>query len=108
MSKKKFTAVILDLEYKTFVIYVVFLRFILLTNVGVYLSYKPQITGLITKKTSRIVFAKYNNFVNVFSLDLTSKLSKHIEINDHAIKLEDGQQLLYKPIYSLGPIKLKI
>ena len=30
-----------------------------------------------------------------------------MRINDHAIKLVDDWQVLYGPIYSLGPVKLK-
>ena len=30
------------------------------------------------------------------------------EFNEHAIDLENGKQLLYGPIYSLGPVKLEI
>ena len=28
-------------------------------------------------------------------------------MNEHAIKLEEGKQLLFGPIYSLGPIELE-
>ena len=30
-----------------------------------------------------------------------------IEANEHVIKLEEGKQPLYRPIYSLGPVELK-
>ena len=46
--------------------------------------------------------------LRMFSLDLVSELSKHIEINNHAIRLvKDYQQLPYEPIYSLGLVELK-
>lgn len=54
MGKKKFEAVILNLEYETFVIYVALLSSILLINTNIHPYYKPQITSLISKKTSSI------------------------------------------------------
>ena len=54
------------------------------------------------------VSAEYLDFADVFSSDLTSKLPEHTGINDHAIELvDDCQQSLHKPIYSLRPIKLE-
>ena len=35
------------------------------------------------------------------------ELPKNTSTNKHAIELQDGKQLLYEPIYSLGPIKLE-
>ena len=35
-------------------------------------------------------------------------MPKNTGINKHAIKLPEGKQLLYKPIYSLGPVELEI
>ena len=43
----------------------------------------------------------------MFSPDLAYKFSKYIKINDYAIKLENGQQLSYGSIYSLGAVKLE-
>ena len=36
------------------------------------------------------------------------ELSKNTGINKHAIKLQDGKQPPYRPIYSLGPVELEI
>ena len=35
-------------------------------------------------------------------------LPKQIEVNEHTIKLEEGKQPRYGPIYSLDPVELKI
>ena len=43
-----------------------------------------------------------------FFMEYIAELSEHIGINDHAIKLEKEKQLLFGPIYSLGPIELEI
>ena len=45
-----------------------------------------------------MIFIKYTNFIDVFSLKLASKLSKNIEINNYTIKLINSQQLFYRPI----------
>ena len=36
------------------------------------------------------------------------KLSENFKINEHAIKLKKGKQLLFRPIYSLRPVELEI
>ena len=55
---------------------------------SVYPSYRSQRADLIAKKAPTKVPVKYANFA--FSLDLASKLPKHIKINDYAIKLVDA------------------
>ena len=44
------------------------------------------------------ILNKYINIADVFFLGMASKISVYTGINDHAIKLVDGQQLLYEPI----------
>ena len=51
---------------------------------------------------------KYSNFADVFFPEFASELPEHTEINDHVIKLVDDWQTPYEPIYSLGPVELKI
>ena len=53
-------------------------------------SRRLQMSSLIAEETFTKVFTKYSDFANVFSPDLLFKLYKHIEINDHAIKLVNG------------------
>ena len=60
------------------------------TPLDVYLSRRPQISGLIAKEAPTKVSDEYADFADVFSLDLAAKLPEHIEINNHAIKLVDG------------------
>lgn len=50
MVEKEFVATSLDLDLKTFVVYMVSLSFVLLTNTDIYPFYKSQIGGLIAKK----------------------------------------------------------
>lgn len=44
----------------------------------------------------------------MFLFKLIIKLHENININKYAIKLEDGKQPLYRPIYKLRPVKLEI
>ena len=99
----------LNPEHETFIIHIALLsdtssNFTLL---DVHPFYRPQIANLIAKKAFIKVSTKYLNFIDIFSLDLGSKLPKHTGINDHAIELVDGQQPLYGPIYSLKPVELE-
>ena len=83
VGKKEFVTAMLDPEYKTFVVHVASFR-------STLLNARPQISGLIAKEALIKVSAKYSNFVDVFSPDLTFKLPKHTGINDYAIKLVNG------------------
>ena len=110
VGKKKFAAIALDLEHETYVIYVGSVVSIALPSpspLDVHPFYRPQIAGLMAKKTLTKVHAKYLDFADVFFLDLASKLPRYTKINDHAIELVDSQQPPYRPIYSLGSIELK-
>ena len=68
-------------------------------------TWKAQIASLLAEKIT--VPAKYLDFADVFSKELAKVLSEHIGINKHSIKLEDGKQPPYGPIYSLGLVELK-
>ena len=112
VGKKEFVAVALDPEFETYVLHIRSVCSVALSsssplNVDVHPSRRPQIYGLIGKKALAKVSAKYSNFADVFSLDLVSKLLEHTRINNHAIKLVDGQQPPYKPIYNLEAIELE-
>ena len=104
INKKEFAKVALDENSETFVVHVASLSS---TPLDVHPSQRPQISSLIAEKALTKVPDEYANFADVFSLDLAAKLLKYTGINDYAIKLVDGQQLLYRPIYSLGPVELK-
>ena len=115
MEKKEFATAALDPEYKTFVVYIAFFSFTPLVaslgsnplNADIHFFRRPQISGLITKETPTKVLSKYLEFADVFSLDLASKLSEYTGINNYTIELVNGQQPLYRPIYSLGPVELE-
>ena len=110
---KKFAATALDLESKTFIVYVTSLSSIILPSsfplkFDVHPSCRPQISGLIGKKALTKVFTKYLDFADIFLPDLASKLLEHIKINNHTIKLIDVQQPSYRPIYRIEPVELEM
>ena len=111
MGKKEFIATALDLEHKTYVVYIGTISSDVLSSsspLNVHPFLRLQIFDLIAKKTPIKVFAKYSDFADVFSPDLASELPKHTGINNHTIKLVNScQQLPYGPIYSLRLVKLE-
>ena len=112
MDKKEIAAAVLDSESETFVVHVVSLNSDMLPSfspleLDVYPSRRSQVSGLIAEEAFTKVPAKYSDFADIFSPDLTSELLKHIRIYNHAIELVNGQQSPYGPIYSLGPMELE-
>ena len=110
MGKKKFAAATLNLEHKTYVVYIASISSNVLPNsllLNIHSFQRPQISGLIVKEVLTKVPAKYSDFVNIFSLNLASELPEYTGINDYTIKLVDSQQLPYGPIYSLELVELE-
>ena len=50
---------------------------------------------------------EYSDFADLFSKKSAEVLPERTGINKHAIKLEDGKQPPYRPIYNLGPLELE-
>ena len=91
MGKKEFAATVIDPEHETYVVYVASLSSTPLAFLDIYPSRRPQVSGLIAEEAPTKVSAEYSDFADVFSPNLASKLPEHTGINDHAIKLVDGQ-----------------
>ena len=107
VGKKEFIAAALDPEHETYVVHVASLRSTPLASLDIHSFQEPQISSLIAKEAPTKVLTKYSDFADVFSPDLATKLPEHTEINTYAIDLEEGKQLLYRPIYNLRPIELE-
>ena len=104
IDKKQFAVVILNTDNEIFEVYVIYLA--KLTIMLIYSWHQAQVALLTSEKTGILI--EYSNFSNVFSSDSTLKLPKYTEINDHFIDLLDDEQSSYSPIYSLGPLELKM
>lgn len=48
---------------------------------------------------------EYFNLANIFSKKKVLVLPEQTELNEHVIRLENGKQLPYGPIYSLKLVK---
>ena len=59
----------------------------------------------LTKKVT--VPVKYSDFAEIILKELVKVLPEQTCINEHAIKLEEGKQPPYKPVYSLGLVELE-
>ena len=106
IDKKEFAKAALDEESETFVVHVAALE-ATLAGMAIYPSRAAQILALIQDKALTKVPLKYADYADVFSFDLAMELSENTGINEYAIELQDGKQLPYGPIYSLGPVELK-
>ena len=107
IDKKEFAKAALDEESETFVMHVAALE-ALLAGIAIPLSRKAQISALIRDEAPTKVPPKYADYADIFLFDLAIELPKNTAINEYAIKLQDGKQPPYRPIYSLGPVELEI
>ena len=71
----------------------------------VHLDRKAQVTSLLIEKVK--IPDEYSDFDNVFLEKKVLVPPERIKLNEHTINLEDGEQLPYRPIYSLGPVELE-
>ena len=69
---------------------------------------KAQVGALLFNETPTEVPIEYFDYNNVFSAEYTAELPENTGMNEYAIKLEEGKQLSFGPIYSLEPIELEI
>ena len=68
---------------------------------------KAQVRSLLFNKAFTEISAKYSNYSNVFSAENAAKLPENTGMNEHTIKLEEGKQPLFRPIYSLRSVELE-
>ena len=78
-----------------------------LAGMLIHLLRAAQILALVQDEAPTKVPPKYGNYTNVFSFELAIELPENTGINEHAIELQEGKQLPYGLIYSLGPVELK-
>lgn len=90
VGKKKFAAVVFNLNNKTFVVFIATLVISFNLDIEVHSSCKPQMTFLVVK-TLIVVPIEYTNFANVFSLEIAVKILEYIKIINQSIILVDSQ-----------------
>ena len=74
---------------------------------GVQIYGKAQFGALLFDKAPTEVPVEYSDYNDVFSAKNAGELSENTGINEHAIKLEEGKQPPFGPIYSLGLVELE-
>ena len=66
-----------------------------------------QIGGLIFNEALTEVLAEYSEYSDIFSVENVAGFLENTGMNEYAIKLEEGKQPSFGPIYSLGPVELE-
>ena len=105
INKKNFVIAALDADSKIFVIHVVIWE---REKMPMYFERQSQIRALLFNKAPTKVLAEYSNYNNVFLVEYVAELPENTGINEHVIKLEEGKQPPFKPIYSLELVELEI
>ena len=103
INKKEFTKAALVKNIKAFVVHVSFLN--LRSKMTIHSAQEAQIALLLAKKVT--VPTEYADFSDVFLKKSAKVLLECTRINGYIIKLEDGKQSPYGPIYSLGTVEFK-
>lgn len=107
-NKSEFAKVAIDKNFEIFVVYNATLKAMLIHSFRAFQAYNdPILTTLQWDKVSTKVPIKYFDYINLFSFDLAIELPKNMGINEHTIKLINGKQPFYRPIYVLRPVKLE-
>ena len=68
---------------------------------------QAQVGALLFDKAPTEVPAEKSDYSDVFSVENAAELPEKTGMNEHVIKLEEGKQPSFGPIYSLKPIKLE-
>ena len=108
INKKDFVIAALDANSETFVVHMAIRE---QERMPVHFKRQAQIEAqvgaLLFNKAPTEVPAEYSDYSNVFSAEHAAELPENTGMNKHAIKLEEGKQPFFKPIYSLEPVELE-
>ena len=108
IDKKDFIIAALDANSETFVVHVAIReREKMPVHSKKQAQIEAQVGALLFNKAPTEVPAEYSDYSNVFLAEHTAELLENTGINEHAIKLEEGKQPLFGPIYTLGPVELE-
>ena len=102
IRKKEFATTALDADNKTFVLYLKILA--KPTIMPIYSLLETPVTLLINIE----IFAKYFDFLDIFSSNSAVELLEYTRINNYPINLLKDKQLLYSLIYNLELVELEI
>ena len=105
VNLKEFVIAILDMGSKTFIVCMAIRK---QEEMPVHSKKQAKVKALIFDKAPTEVPAEYSNYSNVFLVGNTAELLEHTKMSEHAIKLEEGKQPSFGPIYSLDLLMLEI
>ena len=74
----------------------------------VHAQKQAQVRALIFNEASTEVLVEYSNYRDIFSAENAAELSKNTGMNEYAIKLEEGKQPPFRPVYSPGLVELEM
>ena len=101
---KEFVIAALDMDSKTFVVHVAIRE---RKKMPVHAEKQAQVGAILFDKAPTRVPAEYSDYSNVFLAENAAELPENTRINEHALKLEEGKQPSFGPIYSLGLVELE-
>ena len=104
VNPKEFVIAALDVDSETFVVYVAIQE---REEMPVHSKRQVHVGALLFDKAPTKVSAEYSDYNNVFSAENATELPENTGMNEHTIKLEEGKQLSFGPIYSLRPVELE-
>ena len=78
------------------------------SQTGVQIKDKAHVGALLFDEAPIKIPAEYFDDSDTFSAENVAELPENTGMNKHAIKLEDGKQPLFGPIYSLGLVELEM
>ncbi len=101
IDKREFAKVVLDENLETFVMHVSALD---AAKLLIHPFRAASIAALQWDKVLTEILAEYSDYADIFSSDLVMELPENTGMNEHTIKLIEGKQPLYGPIYALSPV----
>ena len=101
---KEFVIAALDVDNKTFIVHMAIRE---REEMPVHFERQAQIRALLFDEAPTKIPTEYSDNGNVFSAENATELPENTGMNKHAIKLEEGKQPPFDPIYSLRPVELK-
>ena len=104
VDPKEFIIAALDVGSKTFVMHVVIRE---REEMPVHFEKQAQVGALLFDEAPTKIPAEYSDYSDVFSAENVAELPENTGMNEHAIELEEGKELPFGPIYSLGPVELE-
>ena len=102
---KEFVIAALDIDSEMFVVHVAIRE---REKMPMHSKKQAEIGALLFDEAPTEVPAEYSNYSDVFSVENAAELPENTGMNEHAIKLEEGKQPPFGPIYSLEPVELEI